>query len=91
MRTDFENMTVAISPDLELGEGSDAAMHDLDLKRVLRKTVCDPESYEQLPWFEKVRLADMMISRWEKYRTSAYIENMRMDGHLVLKQAKAPL
>ncbi|KAA0685984.1 hypothetical protein DTW90_34420 [Neorhizobium sp. P12A] len=66
--TDFENMDISLSADLMVGEGSDSDIEGAQLNCIVEERYSSPEGYEHMPFEEKLRLADVMIARWQRYR-----------------------
>lgn len=72
---DFENMDIGLSKGLQVGLDSENSLEGADLKSVVENTRCDPQDYEHLPFEEKLRLADVMIARWHRYREAVIEES----------------
>lgn len=71
----FESMMIGLAPDLSLGEGSDSPIDGADLKVVVGERWSDPQDYQHMPFEEKLRLADVMIARWQRYREAVIEDN----------------
>ncbi len=72
---DFENMDIALNANLFVGEGADTDLGGAQLKSVVEERWSDPEDYNHMPFEEKLRLADVMLSRWQRYRDLVIAEN----------------
>jgi hypothetical protein len=72
---DFESMDIALSADLRVGEGAEYDIDGAQLKSVVEERYSSQEEYEHMPFEEKLRLADVMIARWRKYRDLVIEEN----------------
>jgi len=77
VKTDFENLEISIDPSLIVGEQASNWLNGAQLNSNGENSLFDPDQPEftNMPFEEKLRLADVMIIRWQRYRDLVIEEN----------------
>lgn len=65
--TDFEQMDISLSAGMLVGEGANHDVEGAQLQAVIQDR--GSADYQHMATEDKIRMADVMIARWQRYRT----------------------